>query len=160
MAGEDYSGVQESQSPRRPSLTGSVYQHYVAELKNEYAKIKPNWRIINDKQLPSGNWVYLPQTIYYDTEGFHEFRHDRIRMCEECGGTFMTESMRDDQRLKSILVRIPFGACQACEQAGYDLWESSIGRCQSALLQNQKSGQVQFWHIDQGVKIFEVHSNT
>ncbi|MFZ3372755.1 MAG: histone deacetylase, partial [Desulfitobacteriaceae bacterium] len=101
-----------------------------------------------------GKWVFIPHSVYYDTDGFQEIRHDNIRQCNYCGGTVYIESQLSQRKIKHALIRIPFGACPTCVQAGFDLWESQMGRMGSILLQDQVQNKIQFWQIDEGVTTF------
>lgn len=154
LAGEDYSGVVETKRPTRPEVPLNQLRPYLQKLKKEYQRVQPNWVWKREPYLPAGNWAYLPHTIYYDTEGFQELRYDRVRQCFNCGGTVYTESRRPPSQQRYALVRIPFGACDECRQAGYDLWEYLIGRMESVVLQDQPLHIVQLWHINKGVSIF------
>ncbi|KLU59052.1 histone deacetylase-like amidohydrolase [Peptococcaceae bacterium CEB3] len=154
LAGEDYDGVVEAEKPTRPQVSFTSLVSRVKELKAEYAQAQPNWVWRPEPYLPDGTWAYIPRMIYYDTEGFQEVRFDRVRKCAHCGGTVFIESRRPPSRGRYALVRIPFGACPQCSQAGYDLWEYLIGRVETVQLQDQAGAQVLFWHLDEGVTHF------
>lgn len=151
LAGEDYSNVIEPQKPHRPATNFASFKTYLHDLKEQHRKVKPNWTIRTEKNLPSGKWAFIPHSVYYDTEGFQEMRRDLVRICEHCGGTVLIESQHADTRENFALIRIPYQACPECRQAGYDLWEDQIGRKASVLLQNQAEDKVSFWHIHKGV---------
>jgi len=154
LAGEDYQGVIEPQKPRYPQKGSNAFKGFLKELKEQYGRIRLEWNFRNDSFLPKGKWVYYPHSVYYDTEGFREIRKDWIRQCNHCGGTVLLESQHTDTGKDSALVRIPFGACDECTQAGYDLWEYFIGRKISVLLQDQKDNKIELWHVDKGVTSF------
>ncbi|HHY27956.1 MAG TPA: histone deacetylase [Desulfitobacterium dehalogenans] len=154
LAGEDYQGVIEPQKPRHPHSGSNAFRGFLKELKEQYRRAKPDWTIRTDSFLPSGKWVYIPHSVYYDTEGFQEARKDWIRQCSHCGGTVLIESQHTITGNTFALVRIPFEACQQCTQAGYDLWEHFIGRKTSVLLQDQRNNEVELWHLDKGVTHF------
>jgi len=56
---------------------------------------------------------------------------------------------------KAALVRIPFQACDTCEQAGYDLAEHFKKAEKTLLLQNQLRNQVHLWSQGEEVSLFE-----
>jgi acetoin utilization deacetylase AcuC-like enzyme len=146
LAGEDYHHVREPQKLRRSSLPLATLKPYIETLKKQRQVIKPDFSVHNVKFFPAGDWVYIPHSVYYDTEGFQETRHDFVRTCSHCAGTVYIESQRLSQ--KSVLVRIPFQACPSCEQAGYDLWEYVQHHhkdIQSGVLQNQLHNQHDVW---------------
>ncbi|MHB1407365.1 MAG: histone deacetylase family protein [Desulfitobacteriaceae bacterium] len=154
LAGEDFSNVRETEQLRRPHIPLKTLKSYGFELTYEYKYTQPQWTVRNELHLPAGEWVFIPHSIYYDTDGFQEIRHDRVRRCQNCGGTVYIETQRSLEKKKYALVRIPFQACPECAQAGYDLWDYLIGRYQAVLLQDQLTNRTEFWHIDQGVTTY------
>ncbi|MDP4158481.1 MAG: histone deacetylase [Bacillota bacterium] len=158
LAGEDYNHVREPQKLVRPTLSLSVVKPYIQELQKQHQKINPDFTIQTNKSIfPKGNWVYIPHSIYYDTEGFQENRQDYIRQCTHCAGTVYIESRRPPSPRKSVLVRIPFHACSECEQAGYDLWEQLQKPSEdttTGILQNQLRDNLYVWHKKEGLKVF------
>lgn len=154
LAGEDYSGVIEPQKIRRPLVNPQSFKGYLKDLKDQHRKVRPNWTIRVEQNLPKGKWVYIPHSVYYDTEGFQEIRKDWIRLCNHCGGVVYIESQHVGTRENFALVRVPYEACPECSQAGYDLWEGLIGRKTSVLLQDQPENKVHFWHMHKGVTDF------
>lgn len=154
LAGEDYSGVIEPQKMRRPLVNQQSFKGYLKDLKDQHSKVRPNWTIRGEKYLPNGKWAYIPHSIYYDTEGFQEIRKDWVRLCNHCGGLVFIESQHAETQENYALIRIPFEACSECQQAGYDLWEESIGRKASVLFQDQVDNKVHFWHMHKGVTDF------
>ncbi|NLL51552.1 MAG: histone deacetylase [Peptococcaceae bacterium] len=156
LAGEDYSGVREPQKINRRVLGGEKVRSYIDDLYKYFQQIKPNWRYAQgqNKHLPAGKWVSVEKEIFYDTEMFREQRHDLIRECQHCGGTVFIRTRNQATMEKAMLVKIPFEACPACEQAGYDLVEHYKKSAQTLLLQNQLRNQVLFWENGKEVNLF------
>lgn len=155
LAGEDYHHVREPQKQERSSLTLATLKPYMQGLKKQHQTVKPSFKTQSKAFFPQGNWVYIPHSVYYDTDGFQETRHDYIRECSKCAGTVYIESRRFTQ--KSVLVRIPFHACPNCEQAGYDLWDhlqQSKEDITSGLLQNQLHDKYYVWNKEEGLRQF------
>lgn len=153
LAGEDYSSVIEPYKPRRPVVNMESFKGYLKDLKDQHRKVKPSWVIREDK-LPRGKWVYIPHSIYYDTEGFQELRKDWVRQCNHCGGTVLIETQHAETRENFALIRVPYESCSECNQAGYDLWEDLIGRKTAVLFQVQSENKVLYWNMHEGVKNF------
>lgn len=155
LAGEDYHHVREPQKLSRSSLTLAALKPYLTELKKQQESLKPNFTIQHKPHFPKGNWIHIPRTVYYDTEGFQETRSDYIRECSNCAGTVYIESRRYTE--KTVLVRIPFQACPDCEQAGYDLWEhlqQPNANFTDGLLQNQLHDIQYVWNRKEGLRQF------
>lgn len=152
LAGEDYSHVKEPQKQQRPSLNLQDIKRYIKELKVSNVQANPSWIIRDERSLPKGKWAYIPHSVYYDTEGIQEIRQDRIRICDQCGGTVLIESQHGSTGQRFALIRIPFNACSDCQQAGEDLFERFIGQKTSVLFQDQSRDEIRFWDVNEGVK--------
>lgn len=155
LAGEDYHHIREPQKIKRNTVTLAALKPYIQELKRQQEAAKPSLTFQSKPFFPSGNWIYTPHSVYYDTEGFQETRHDYVRECSDCGGTVYIESRKYTE--KSILVRIPFQACPSCEQAGYDLWEHLRNSKESfsyGFLQNQLHDTHYVWNRKEGLRQF------
>ncbi|NLO98068.1 MAG: histone deacetylase [Peptococcaceae bacterium] len=160
LAGEDYSGVIESQKMKRRVLGGEEVRAYIDKLHEYYKQIEPRWRYAQRQEwrLPAGNWVIRERDIYYDTEGIREQRYDLIRECRQCGGTVFISTSNLNTGEKAVLVKIPFEACPACEQAGYDLAEQYKKSAPTLLLQNQLHNRISFWENGKEVNLFATHN--
>lgn len=155
LAGEDYRLVHEPRKLKHKSLSLAELKPYFADLKRLQQSVKPKFSTQYKSFFPPGNWVHIPRTIYYDTEGFQEVRHEYIRECDHCPGTVYMESALQTSRRQSNLVRIPFQACPACEQAGYDLWDylqTHSGEDTGCLLQDQLHDEISYWCKKEGLK--------
>ena len=157
LAGEDYNHVREPKKLDHPVLTLATLKPYLEELKKQHQTVKPRFTTQSKAFFPQGNWIYSPRSVYYDTEGFQETRHDYIRQCNYCAGAVYLESSRSPSPQKSMLVRIPFQACPDCEQAGYDLWDHLQHHSEdttSGLLQNQLHDKLDVWNRKEGLRKF------
>ena len=157
LAGEDYHHVREPKQLDRPVLSLATLKPYLEELKKQHQTVKPRFTTQSKAFFPQGNWIYSPRSVYYDTEGFQETRHDYIRQCNHCAGTVYIESSRSPSPQKYMLVRIPFQACPDCEQAGYDLWDHLQHHSEdstSGLLQNQLHDKLDVWNRKEGLRKF------
>lgn len=152
LAGEDYSQVKEPQKIQRPILSFQEIKHYIKELKVSNKQANPHWTIREQKFLPGGKWAYIPHSVYYDTDGIQEIRQDRVRICQECGGTVLIESQNASTGEKFALIRIPFHACSSCQQVGEDLWEEFMSRKSSVMMQNQSQDSIRFLDPHEGVR--------
>ncbi|MFA6808475.1 MAG: histone deacetylase [Eubacteriales bacterium] len=156
LAGEDYSGVIEPQKLERDVIGGKPFISYLKNLKNEYAKIEPNWTVKKESFLPKGDWVYTEKGTFYDTDWFKEYRKDYVKKCDNCGGTVLFISQNQLTGEQGVLVRIPFGACPACVQAGYDLVENFHTKINThVLLQDQPNNVIRFWDKGKEVRFFD-----
>lgn len=155
LAGEDYSNVIETQKPQRDEIKGKTFLSFYQSLRKEAESVHPQWHIRNESFLPSGDWVYQERNVFYDTEWFQENRKEYVRKCEQCGGTVLIFSQNLETYEKGILIRVPFQACNSCENAGYDLLEQFSKKEKSILFQNQHRNKLQFYHNSREVVIRE-----
>lgn len=155
LAGEDYSGVIEPQKPKRPEVGGEAFRNYLTDLKRKHESVSPTWITKKERFLPAGEWIYLEKNIFYDTDMFQEHRQEYIRQCAHCGGTVLVLTQNWQTQSQAVLVRIPFEACNCCEQAGHDLIESFTKSKENVLLQNQCHNDVRFWMDSREVNLFE-----
>lgn len=155
LAGEDYSGVIEPQKPSRREIGGEPFRSFLTNLKRQHDKVKPSWSMKKEQFLPAGDWVYLEKGIFYDTDWFKEERKDYLRKCNHCGGTVLILSQNMQTFAKAVLIRLPFEACEACEQAAYDLVEYFRKKEKAVLFQNQPGNEVRLWNDGREVNLFE-----
>ncbi|NLP45059.1 MAG: histone deacetylase [Peptococcaceae bacterium] len=149
LAGEDYSGVIEPQKLKNMEVSGEAFLSFIHDLKKHHDNVKPNWIFRKEKYFPSGDWVYGEKDIFYDTHWFRERRKDYVRKCNHCGGTVLMLSQNLETYEKGLVIRIPFEACETCEQAGYDLFDALKEREKNIFLQNLKNNKV-IWRIGNG----------
>lgn len=159
LAGEDYSEVIEPQHSTRKIVGGETFRNYLTDLKRQNRHAKPNWRYSAEKFLPEGEWVNLEKAIYYDTNWFKEVRKDYVRKCDHCGGTVLMLSQSQQTYEKGTLIRLPFGVCPECRQAGYDLLSYFLEADlfeggNNILLQDQDRNDIRFWKAKEEVNLF------
>lgn len=155
LAGEDYSGVIESQKPQRSEVGGEAFRTFLTSLKQQHDDTKVNWVKRKEPYLPTGDWVYFEKSIFYDTDWFKENRREYVRKCDHCGGTVLMISQNLMTFEKAVLVRIPYESCSICEQAGYDLVGHFKKAEKTLLLQNQLQHQVHLWSHGEEVTLFD-----
>ncbi|RNC28816.1 MAG: Histone deacetylase-like amidohydrolase [Candidatus Dichloromethanomonas elyunquensis] len=160
LAGEDYSGVIEPQKLQRREIGGETFRSYLLNLKRQNENIRPNWTLKKESCFPAGEWVCIEKNIFYDTDWFQEYRKDYIRKCNHCGGTVLTLSRNELTFEKAVLVRIPFEACEACVQTGYDLVEHFKNTEKTLLLQDQLQNKIMLWHDGREVSFDEQKNQT
>ena len=127
LCGADYSGVREYYNPVRDEVRGEAVKTYFRELEEERARVKPVWTQVSESFLPSADWFYRETAFFYETEDFKEIRKEYIRPCRDCGGTVLMISRNSQTLEKGIVIRAPFGACQACVNDAKELYMTFVG---------------------------------
>ena len=123
MAGLDYSRVKEPDyDPEAIRQSGDVTD-YIRRLGE---KVLNQWNrrgeiqaeLQADKEFAEKN-----RSIFYDTDNIIEKQQEKIRICNDCGGTWQIDSSSD--RGQHILgIHIPRNACTACRKTGRDWYEA------------------------------------
>jgi len=124
MAGVDYSGVVEPDfNPGRLKQSVSITD-----------KIKKTTDIINtfwnqrdemrQKEGSPGDFQVRHREIFYDTDNIFEQQKEKIRICQDCGGTFQIDSKATSGH-NMLGVHIPVNACKSCIEQGYNFFDQA-----------------------------------
>lgn len=117
MAGMDYSHVKE---PDYDPLSLRESDDILRGIERDAAEILRMWkkrdglkaRLVGDAQ-----YVRRRKSIYYDTDGISEQQEETVRVCGDCGGLVMIDSMADTgSRIYAVIV--PGRSCPACRESG------------------------------------------
>ena len=139
MAGMDTSSVKEPNydtdyRPQPPEITGNIEQ-LVPRLKELFLGGG-----LREASHEEGEIVERSRDIFYDTDGIHERQHEKVRRCRQCAGALSigsTSSLGEH----ILAVRIPTGACKACQKTG-SAWfqEAARGAFSHVYLQDRIRG--------------------
>jgi hypothetical protein len=61
------------------------------------------------------------KNIYYDTDGIRENQEETVRICDDCGGLVMIDSVADTGN-RIFAVIIPRMSCPDCRQHGEEIY--------------------------------------
>jgi acetoin utilization deacetylase AcuC-like enzyme len=70
-----------------------------------------------------GKWFVREKEIHYDTDGVFERQVEKVHLCGQCSGTVVIES-RAGSGPACLAVQIPLGACPACVELGYEVFDT------------------------------------
>ena len=121
MAGMDYSFVREPDFNPSALRQSNEISKYIRE---QAAQIYDLWKKRKSlKKSLIGNVKYTKRKkqIYYDTDGIRENQEETVRICNECGGLVMIESIADTGN-KIFAVIIPRLSCPDCRQHGEEIY--------------------------------------
>lgn len=141
MAGIDYSQVREPDyNPATLRQTDEVSR----KIEKGVADIYKLWKgreALKEKLVGNAQFASRRKGIYYDTDGISEQQEEIVRICDECGGLVMIDSMSDrGDRIYAVI--IPRCSCAACRQKGEEIYDSAA---------KGKYGQIYFQDKDKDI---------
>ena len=117
MAGMDYSHVKE---PDYDPLSIRESDDILRRIEKDAAEILRMWKKrdgLKAKLVGDAQYVRRRKSIYYDTDGISEQQEETVRVCGDCGGLVMIDSMADTgSRIYAVIV--PGRSCPACRESG------------------------------------------
>jgi acetoin utilization deacetylase AcuC-like enzyme len=141
MAGIDYKNIREPDyDPERYRQSPSV----TSQIKDVCDVILDHWQNVDKLKeglQGQGGFADRVKRIYYDTDGITELQQEKIRICDDCGGTFRVDSQADTGS-HILAVHIPMNACSRCRETGHKWYEEAQnGDFQRAYLQDRPADQ-------------------
>jgi acetoin utilization deacetylase AcuC-like enzyme len=122
MAGLDYSHVRE---PDYDPLSLRQSSDITRAIEEEVNAVMGLWRSRHEmkKRLVGANrYVKRKKFIYYDTDGISERQEETVRVCDDCGGLVMIESVADTGN-SVFAVILPGKCCPECRNNGEMFFE-------------------------------------
>ncbi len=124
MAGLDYSGVVEPDfNPGRLKQSVSITDKIkkTTDIINTYWNQRDEMR---QKEGTPGDFQVRHREIFYDTDNIFEQQKEKIRICQDCGGSFQIDS-KATSGYNILGVHIPVNACQSCIEQGYKFFDQA-----------------------------------
>jgi ssDNA-binding Zn-finger/Zn-ribbon topoisomerase 1 len=72
----------------------------------------------------AARYVKRKKCIYYDTDGISEQQEETVRVCDDCGGLVMIESVADTGN-RIFAVILPGRCCPECRSHGEMFYEKT-----------------------------------
>jgi acetoin utilization deacetylase AcuC-like enzyme len=122
MAGLDYSHVLE------PDYNPAAIRQSVEitrSIEDEIAEVMRLYKdrtSLKDKMVGAARYMKRKKFIYYDTDGISEQQEETVRICGDCGGLVMIESIADTGN-RIFAVILPGRCCPACRNHGETFFE-------------------------------------
>lgn len=137
LAGMDTSKVKEPDyQPERIRQTPDVTRH----IEKVVSEVMNCWRKgdeIREKSRASQKIAERELSIFYDTDNILETQHETLRVCPDCSGVLGIDS-ETDRGYHIYAVHIPRKACKACQELGYEWYESKdLRRTNQVFLQDR-----------------------
>jgi len=121
MAGMDYSHVRE---PDYDPLTLRESDQIMRKIEKDAASIYKLWKerdSLKAKLVGEAGYARRRKNIYYDTDGIREQQEETVRICGDCGGLVMIDSVADTEN-RIFAVIVPGQSCAVCRRNGEDFF--------------------------------------
>lgn len=137
MAGMDYSHVKE---PDYDPLSIQESDDMLRRIEKDAAEILRMWKrrdSLKAKLVGDAQYVRRRKNIYYDTDGISEQQEETVRVCGDCGGLVLIDSMADTgSRIYAVIV--PGQSCPACRENGETFFKKTErGRYRAVYFQDR-----------------------
>jgi len=127
LAGMDYSKVKEPDYHPEKTRQSIDSTRYIEKLTAVLMETWEKSAEVRDKHRASLRFAKRERNIFYDTDQIYESQRENLRVCPDCSGVLAIHS--DTDRGKQIhAVHIPRKACKACQELGYEWFDSSRAR--------------------------------
>jgi acetoin utilization deacetylase AcuC-like enzyme len=121
MAGMDYRYVRE---PDYDPQVLKQSERITQTIQRQADEIMSLWHDRHRKReelFSKGKYVKRRKHIYYDTDGINEQQEETVRICSECGGLVLIDSMADTgNRIYAVI--IPYNSCKDCRSGGEEIF--------------------------------------
>jgi len=117
MAGLDYSHVRE---PDYDPLSLRQSPDITRAIEEEARAVMGLWRERHEMKrrvVGANRYMKRKKFIYYDTDGISERQEETVRVCDDCGGLVMIESVADTGN-SVFAVILPGRCCPECRNVG------------------------------------------
>jgi acetoin utilization deacetylase AcuC-like enzyme len=140
MAGLDYSRVREPDyDPAMLRQSLDITQ----AIESETREVMALWnarKALKERLFGDARYVKRKKFIYYDTAGISEQQEETVRICPDCGGLVMIESVADTGN-RIFAVILPGRCCPECRSNGEGFFErTNRGKHNRIYFQDRERG--------------------
>jgi acetoin utilization deacetylase AcuC-like enzyme len=127
LAGMDYSKVKEPDYQPEKTRQSSDTTKYIEKLAAVIMENREKSIELRDQHRATMKFAKRERSIFYDTDQIHESQRENLRVCPDCSGALAIDS-DTDRGNRIYAVHIPRKACKACQELGYQWFESFEGK--------------------------------
>ncbi len=137
MAGLDFSHVKEPDYNPTSLRESDDLKRTIEREAEQIYKLWKNRDALREKAVGQAKYVKRRKRIYYDTDGISEQQEETVRVCSDCGGLVMIDSIADTgNRIYAVILSA--GACPECRHDGEEFYAlTNPGRYQHVYFQDR-----------------------
>jgi acetoin utilization deacetylase AcuC-like enzyme len=140
MAGLDYSHVLEPDYDPLALRQSSTITRIIEEESAEVLKLWKGRVFLKEKLFGTERYVKRKKFIHYDTDGINEQQVETVRICGDCGGLVMIESVADSGN-RIFAVILPPRCCPECRLNGETFFDrTNRGKLNRVYFQDREKG--------------------
>jgi len=140
MAGLDYSRVREPDYDPAMLRQSREITHTIETEAREVMELWKGRKALKERLFGDARYVKRKKFIYYDTDGVSEQQEETVRICPDCGGLVMIESVADTGN-RIFAVVLPGRCCPQCRSHGEGFFErTNRGKHNRIYFQDRERG--------------------
>ncbi len=141
LAGMNYGKVKEPDYQPEKIRQSADTTRYIEKLATAIIEKRKENSRLRDKNRADLKFARRDRNIFYDTDQIYESQRENLRVCPDCSGVLAIDSDTDRGR-RIYAVHIPRKACKACQELGYEWFDSCrAGQYDGILLQDRPHDQ-------------------
>jgi acetoin utilization deacetylase AcuC-like enzyme len=140
MAGLDYRRVLEPDYDPRALRQSEAITQVIEEEITKVLALWKNRKVMKKTLFGTASYARRSKMVYYDTDGISEQQEETVRLCSDCGGVVMIESVADTGN-RIFAVILPGRCCPECREKGEMFYEkTNRGRHGRIYFQDRERG--------------------
>lgn len=140
MAGLDYSHVREPDFDAAATRQSPQVTRFIEEETSDILRLWNGRHEMKRRLVGTARYMKRHKNIYYDTDRIREHQEETVRICDECGGLVMIESVADTGN-GIFAVILPGRCCPECRNHGELFYErTNRGKYDQVFFQDRERG--------------------
>ncbi len=140
MAGLDYSHVREPDFDAAATRQSPQVTRAIEEETSDILRLWNGRHEMKRRLVGTARYMKRHKNIYYDTDRIREHQEETVRICDECGGLVMIESVADTGN-GIFAVILPGRCCPECRNHGELFYErTNRGKYDQVFFQDRERG--------------------
>lgn len=140
MAGLDYSHVREPEFDAAATRQSPQVTRAIEEETSDILRLWNGRHEMKRRLVGTARYMKRHKNIYYDTDRIREHQEETVRICDECGGLVMIESVADTGN-GIFAVILPGRCCPECRNHGELFYErTNRGKYDQVFFQDRERG--------------------
>jgi acetoin utilization deacetylase AcuC-like enzyme len=135
MAGIDFSNLSEPDYRAGKFKESPRNMEYIKKLvATQLANFSRREEVVAQNRAKNEPYQSYYKSIYYDTDSINEEQHNKLRICQHCGGYRLIDStahLRNGKVQRVFCISVPAGACSDCQSEAQTIYREMIAKSSS-----------------------------